>query len=210
MKITTLLFDADGVLQRPVLRWDKALEPILRVDERTQLGQCIADILDAERVALVTSQGFTEALQGVLAKWRCVERMPEVLQALNAIYVYDDVMQVVQSVREAGIRWHIASNQQTLRAQHMSEVLGYKRLFEREFYSCFIGTAKPDSGFFAAVLDALQCRRTEVLFVDDLPDNVDAAKRAGLNATLYSGSSGAITLRNVLAEHGISVDGVNI
>ena len=56
----------------------------------------------------------------------------------------DEVMRIVLSLQHAGVLCHIASNQQASRARHMSEVLNYRTLFTREFYSCALGVAKPD------------------------------------------------------------------
>lgn len=81
---------------------------------------------------------------------------------------------------EPGVPCHIASNQQAGRARHMSEVLDYKNLFTREFYSCALGVAKPDIAFFELVLHSLDLRGANVLFLDDRRENVEAASGLGL------------------------------
>ncbi len=114
----------------------------------------------------------------MLSAWSRPESAPDVIEAMNSIEIYENVMQAVQTYRSAGIRCHIASDRQVLRAWHMSEVLNYKSLFDREFYSCFIGVAKPRAAFFEKVLDALNCDGSEVLFMDDRVENIAAAKKA--------------------------------
>ena len=185
------------------MRWRAAFEPILGSADPARLEPFLQDVIEAESNALCTPSGFDDALTRVLFKWHRTEHLAEVLRVMNAIENYDDVMRVVQRLQLAGVRCHIASNQQAGRARHMSEVLNYRSLFNGEFYSCFLGVAKPDIAFFERVLDALDLRGCEVLFLDDRPGNVEAARRAGLTAALYAGESGGETLHAVLSENGL-------
>lgn len=73
------------------------------------------------------------------------DRFADTARALNSIRLYDDVIEVVRVLRQAGMPRHIASNQQAGCAQHMSERLGYKAL----------GFAKPDVAYFNRVLQAI-------------------------------------------------------
>jgi putative hydrolase of the HAD superfamily len=205
LAIHTVLFDADGVLQRPSVWWRAALVPILGTADPAHLEPFLQDVLEAESSVLCTPSGFDDALKQVLVKWHRTEHLTEVLRALNAIDVYDEVMRVVLSLKHAGVLCHIASNQHAGRARHMSEVLNYRTLFTREFYSCSLGVAKPDIAFFERVLHALDLRGDNVLFLDDRQENVEAARRAGLAAAVYAGESGAETLHAVLSEHGLRV-----
>lgn len=205
MTISTVLFDADGVLQRATVRWDIAFEPILGPADPARLDSFLQDILQAESAALCMRNGFVEALKLVLDKWQRPERLADALHALNAIDIYEDVMQVSLSLQRVGISCHIASNQQASRAHQMSEVLNYKTLFGQEFYSCYLGVAKPDVSFFEKVLHILGVHGDTVLFLDDREENVHAARQAGLVGAVYAGDSGASVLHHILAEYGLRV-----
>lgn len=164
------------------------------------------DILEAETEVLESATGFIERLEAKLTKWNRLDFVSETLNVLHAIEVHPDVLQTVQAIRRSGIRCHIGSNQQALRAKHMSEALNYRSLFDSEFYSCFMGTAKPQIGFFEKVVAQLGCDAGAVLFLDDRSENVEAAKQAGLNATVFFGTDGALSLRRQLAGFGVFVD----
>jgi putative hydrolase of the HAD superfamily len=56
--------------------------------------------------------------------------------------------------------------------------------FRHIFASHQIGLRKPDRAAFDLVCTAMQCKPAEVLFFDDLADNVQAAQAAGLQAVL--------------------------
>jgi len=203
-QIKAILFDADGVLQRPSVWWREALMPILGAIDISEVDAFLRDILETELAYLCVPSGFDAALMETLTRWNRSERFADTAHALNAIRPYDDVIAIVSSLRRAGMPCHIASNQQAGRARHMSEGLGYKTLFVEEFYSCRLGVAKPDVAYFHRVLELLDLPSQCVLFIDDRSDNVDAAKGAGLVAALYNGESGAEVLRAILAEHGVS------
>ena len=85
----------------------------------------------------------------------------------------------------------------------MSEILNYRTHFTQEFYSCSLGVAKPDVAFFEHILYALNLPGNNVLFLDDRPENVEAAIRAGLAAAVYVGESGPVALQKILGEHGL-------
>jgi len=204
--IENILFDADGVLQYPTVHWKPALKSVLELEDETQVEAVLNDILEAETEVLESPTGFMERLEATLAKWSRSTLVSATLNALHAIEVHADVMQTVQALRRAGFRCHVGSNQQALRAKHMSEVLNYRSLFDSEFYSCFLGAAKPRPEFFEKTIAELGCNASAVLFLDDRAENVEAAKRAGLNAKVFFGTDGAVSLQRRLAGFGVLVD----
>jgi glucose-1-phosphatase len=64
-------------------------------------------------------------------------------------------------------------------------------LFDRHFPSHLTGRLKPDREVFTHVAETLGCEPSAILFLDDQPLNVDAARAAGLAAVRVSGVSGA-------------------
>ncbi|MEO8545275.1 MAG: HAD-IA family hydrolase [Betaproteobacteria bacterium] len=203
MAIEHILFDADGVLQYAARHWQPALQSVLQLENESEARAVVEDILEAETAVLDSATGFTARLEAKLAKWDRSEFVAETLDVLHAIEVHHDVMQAVQDIRRSGIQCHIGSNQQALRARHMSETLNYKSLFDSEFYSCFIGAAKPRARFFEHVVAKLGCVASAVLFLDDRPENVVAAEQAGLNAMVFFGTDGALSLRRRLVGFGV-------
>jgi putative hydrolase of the HAD superfamily len=203
--IENILFDADGVLQQATQHWQPAFQAALLLKDEAQARAVLEDVFAAETEVLESDGCFTDRLVKVLTKWERPGLVLEALSVMHAIEVHQDVMQVVQAVRRSGIQCHIASNQQTSRAKHMSEELNYRSLFDTEFYSCFVGAAKPKANYFERVVVKLGCHAGEVLFLDDRDENVEAAKRAGLNAVVCYGADGAAALKRQLASFGVLV-----
>ena len=132
-QIKAILFDADGVLQRPSVWWREALMPILGAVDIAEVDPFLRDILETELAHLCAPSGFDSALMETLSRWNRSERFADTVHALNAIRPYDDVIAVVRLLRHAGMPCHIASNQQAERARHMSEGLGTKHCSSKSF-----------------------------------------------------------------------------
>jgi putative hydrolase of the HAD superfamily len=57
----------------------------------------------------------------------------------------------------------------------------------RRFLSFEIGEAKPAPGIYRHVIRELQTDPSRLLFIDDLPENIEAAREAGMNGLLFTG-----------------------
>jgi putative hydrolase of the HAD superfamily len=57
--------------------------------------------------------------------------------------------------------------------------------FHAVYASHFMGTAKPEPGFWLDILEAEGVRPERAFFVDDFPENVEAARALGIESRLY-------------------------
>lgn len=203
MDMQAILFDADGVIQRPSPRrrgaWQSLLGPECDVDE------FVAAAFAVERLALEGRSDFIGALSGLLVKWRCQGTLQDALAAWTMIEPDSGMTQLVQTLRRNGVKCYLATNQEPRRASYMSGQLGYSGLFDREFYSCRMGVAKPATAYFLAIIGELGLSPTNILFLDDHEINVQSAQEAGLNAAHFFIDSGPVNLMRTLADFGIHV-----
>src|SRR5262245_54328133 len=200
-----VLFDADGVLQSPGAARKEALAHVLGPGRAADVPAFLQDIFVAEKSVLTIHNGFDTALADVLRKWECRGNAEDFLTAWRMIEVRPDLVEVIRALRRSGILCCLATNQESHRAAHMSHALGYRDLFDREFYSCELGTAKPDGAYFLHIVRVLGLQANDVLFLDDLEINVVAAREAGLHAVTFKGEAGALALWQTLAGFGIAV-----
>jgi putative hydrolase of the HAD superfamily len=84
-----------------------------------------------------------------------------------------------------GVRLALLSNAPEPLASAIDES-GWSARFDRRFYSCRLGLAKPDPAVYEAVLDDLGARPQSVLFIDDRAENVLAAAALGLQAVRFT------------------------
>lgn len=207
MSVDIVLFDADGVIQYAPEDWSHAFARCLGRGDPALERQFTEDIFAAETACLCCPAGFDEALHAVLKTWDRVEHKASIHEAMLSIHAHHEVLATVGALRASGTRCFIASNQQARRARFMSLELGYASMFDGEFYSCALGAAKPSERYFELALKALGADPGSALFIDDRPENVEGARRAGLHAFVYDGRSGAAVLESRLREFGLMATG---
>lgn len=201
MTITTLLLDADGVVQRPPSDWRASLADLCGQPGSEE--QFLAEVFAAERPTLNAPVDFAPRLAEVLERWGSPATVDEALAHWERIEPSPAVLSLVGSVRERGVLVGLATNQQQRRARFMTESLGYGEHFDELFFSYRLGHAKPEGAYFEAVLAALGQRPEEVLFVDDHRTNVEAARSVGLAAEVFDLSREVAVLEAHLEAHGL-------
>jgi putative hydrolase of the HAD superfamily len=197
MSPSAVLFDADGVVQRPNRDWWAQLTSLVPSDG----DAFVADLMAAEKPALVGKVDFRDALADVLRRWNSPASVDEALEPWSWFVAEPEVIRLVQSLRSAGIGCHLATNQQAYRRTIMQDERGYGAWFDRTFYSCDLGLAKPDPAYFRAILSALDLPASSVLFIDDNVANVAAASSVGLQAEVYDLSAGVPALIELFQRH---------
>lgn len=194
--VEAVLFDADGVLQWPRPGW---------LEEMTTLGgpTFVLDAFAAERDCLAGGAELAPLLTGLLTASGTGATVEQVLQVWHDIVVDPDALALVGRLRDSGLIVCLATNQQSLRGAHMRDALALDAHFDRAFYSFEVGHAKPSQEYFRHIVDVLGLPAERVVFVDDAPANVLAARLVGLRGVLHRVSDGAAGLAADLAGVGV-------
>lgn len=190
--LRTVLLDADGVLQRhrPGL-----VRGLLRLGGPGFL----VDAMRAEVRCLTDALAFPDALAEAMRKHHVGGRPTALAEGWLAILIDPRRLELVDALRARGVRVALATNQHRFRGLHMRDVLRLDDHFDATYYSFELGVAKPDAAFFTHVLDDLGDAPGSVLYVDDLPGNVRAARSLGIDARLHLWPTGPAGLRRTLA-----------
>ncbi|GAA3133832.1 putative hydrolase of the HAD superfamily [Kribbella aluminosa] len=201
MTSRAVLFDADGVLQRPTFDWWSRLGALVPADG----DAFVSDLMAAERPALVGKADFRDTLADVLRRWNSTASVEEAIEPWSWFAAEPEVVELIQALRAAGVDCHLATNQQAYRRAIMQDERGYGAWFDRTFYSCDLGLAKPDPAYFREILSTIDVPSSEVLFIDDNAANVAGAQSVGLRAELYDLSAGVPALVELLRRHDLPV-----
>lgn len=203
--VTAVLFDADGVLQRPTTDWRATLATFVGPDDSVE--DFVADLMVAERPALVGKADFRDTLAEALARWNSPVSVERALEPWHAFEAVPAVIDLIQGLRGRGVACHLATNQQEYRRTVMQDERGYGAWFDRAFYSCDLGLAKPDPAYFRAILAAIGTPASEVLFIDDNESNIEGARSVGIRAEHYDLVLGVDRLMELLRSYGLPVRG---
>jgi putative hydrolase of the HAD superfamily len=201
MKISTVLLDADGVVQTTAPGWLDALGSLC--GKQASRKAFLQDVFAAERPALIGAESFRPALAEVLERWGSPAGVEEAIRIWQMIEPQEIVLEEARCLRRSGVNVSLATNQQAERAAFMSKSLAYEERFDDLFYSCELGYAKPSEAYFGAALETLEQPPAQVLFVDDNAANVEAAQSVGLHARTYDLRTGREGFRALLAEFGL-------
>ena len=112
--------------------------------------------------------------------------------------------ELLAEVKSAGWPSYALSNMEPENWEKRRHSYGFISWFDGWFISGLEGVAKPDPRFFERALERFGLSPGEAFFIDDKEANVEAARRVGLRATVFTGSA---PLRSQLAALGVPVDG---
>ncbi len=95
----------------------------------------------------------------------------------------------VRRLKERGWRVYLATNQERHRTTYLLEVVGLSDLVDGEFASCSVGHRKPHAPYYEEVTRRLDIAPSRIVFWDDSPTNVVAARQAGWTAHEYDSAA---------------------
>lgn len=133
-------------------------------------------ISDKEFIAhLKSAKGLRWTLEDLIGVWRD-------MFSLNR-----PGFELFSGLKAQGIPVHILSNL----AWHNMEAVrrNWPGMFDHggeNFFSYELGLRKPDERIYRAVLERLGAEPARCFFLDDLPENIEGARAAGMEAHLFS------------------------
>jgi putative hydrolase of the HAD superfamily len=185
-----LVLDLDGVVVTGHAdggRWDKHLARDLNLRPELLQEHFFKPLWKS---VLVGDAGLHETLAHIWPELQCETGPQDFIDYWFAAdsAVDHDVVALVGAWRQRGGKCFLATNQEHCRAAYLWATLGLSTRFDGQLYSADLGAAKPDSRFFARVVERLGVAEpSEIRFLDDALANVEAAAAAGWDARHYRG-----------------------
>ena len=119
--------------------------------------------------------------------------------------LYASVEALISSLA-AECRLALLSNTNVLHWDQINIQTSVFRHFEHVFLSYEIRRCKPEPGAFDIVLERISVAPANILFLDDMEQNIAAARRAGLRAVQVNGSTEVLA---ALSDAGFDTSGVH-
>jgi len=136
---------------------------------------------------VVGQSDLIEEIKPWLTKWKWKGTAEEFLQAwFKAEHRIDErVVDAIKDLKKSGIRCSLATKQEKYRMQYMKKQMGFDDIFA----SADIGYKKPEKEYYEFILDEMNNKHNiypqEIMFFDDAQENVDVAKKLGIDANFY-------------------------
>lgn len=90
------------------------------------------------------------------------------------------------SLQKSGVPIAVLSNMPTDLREYVIDKINWFPRFDHMTFSCDIRCCKPDAAIYEHCLSGLKSLRSETLFLDDRPENVEGARRVGLHSFVYT------------------------
>lgn len=197
--IKTVIFDLGGVLVRTEDR--RKREALAESHDMTyrELSEYVYNRQSAVRATVgeITAGEHWQAVQEDLGLTD--QELEDFKEEFWGGDVLDEVL--VEFIRGLGLHYTTAllSNAWDDLRGVMEEVWEIDEIFNHIFISAEIGLAKPDDAIYQHVIREVGDQPGEMVFIDDFPENVEAARENGLNAILFRSREQALgELREVL------------
>ncbi len=97
-----------------------------------------------------------------------------------------EVLSWVESLQKSGMPTAILSNMPADLQKHIETSCDWLPAFTHKTFSCQVKSVKPEADIYHHCLDGLNSVPEAVLFLDDRPDNIAAARNLGINAVLFT------------------------
>ncbi len=99
---------------------------------------------------------------------------------------------LMDRVHSAGHRLAVLSNMPAPYADHLESAHACFGAFEHRVWSGRIGLAKPEPAIFAHLQNTLDAEPNDIIFLDDVAGNVEAARRCGWQALHFQSAELAL------------------
>jgi putative hydrolase of the HAD superfamily len=187
-ELKKIVFDLGGVL----FRW----QPLQLVQR--ELPRHAVDEAAAQRLVEGIFQGYGgdwgEFDRGTLAASELVRRIAartglqvEEVQAVvdavpDELQPIPETVALLQRLHRAGRRLHYLSNMPHPYADHLEREHAFVGWFESGVFSARVQQIKPEPGIFDLAARRFEADPAQLVFIDDVLGNVQAARRRGWNA----------------------------
>lgn len=203
-EVKALLLDADWVIQRIPPDWVSYIERL--IDPDTDKKSFLIEIFEAEGQCMTGQADFEVELSKVLTRWGSKVHVDEAARIWHKILPDPDILRCIRALRSAGELVCLATNQHDYRYRYMANELGYGQMFDYLFASCKMGVAKPSKLYFVKICQQLDLSASNLLFIDDIAENVESARSCGLFAERFHLVENRGEFENILSKYNFNAE----
>jgi FMN phosphatase YigB (HAD superfamily) len=190
-KIKVILFDIDGVLIRlpnyfseelEKQGYKKAEESLTSFFQGSDNWKCLEGKAISEKIIApyLEKFGWKETAGDYFKKQFQFEKK----------YLDQNIILQIEQLCDQGIKCYLSTDQIENRAEFLLNEMNFCDIFDGYFISCYIGFRKRYDDFWIYVINKLKkelkgIKADEIVFFDDIQNNVDVASKFGIKAILF-------------------------
>lgn len=181
-KQAAVIFDCDGVLNHfggfaAALAERHGITREMTAEFfRDSFNDCLVNKIALEDLLppFLQSWGWRHGVEEFIRFWLETDNSPR-----------PELIDFASELRSSGILVGVATNQEQHRAAYLRKQMRFAELFDRVFVSCELGCRKPDRAYFNAITAELRLPPDAIIFFDDDPKYVAAARECGWDAQIF-------------------------
>lgn len=184
MKYKAIGFDWGGVLNgRPGRYFGESVSDLLGVTHEQYLESYFSHNKKVNR-GEITRNELWELVLNQLGRPDKLNKVMTLSQQASADSLNQDVLDLVDKLREAKYKVGLLSNNTSQKAEDMKR-LGLDKHFDVFHVSALTGLVKPEPEAFTHLAQALDVNINELIFIDDSQKSLSTAKECGYTPILY-------------------------
>jgi putative hydrolase of the HAD superfamily len=159
---------------------------LMTAEQRAPYNEAMKPFVRMYEEGKISTEEFLDALYAI---FDCRFPREQILESFNDIIVEDNP-QIIPFVEQVRSRYRLAvlSNTCECHWDKVEQISSVITLFPDLFTSFELGVMKPDRSIYQHVCTALNVAPQDILFIDDLPENVEGAKSIGMKGIMYRNS----------------------
>ncbi len=184
--ITTIIFDLSEVYLKGLLGIQHCLEPILKINANKIYPKLKGEELVALFHGELTEEEYWKKII-LKNKWK-IDINSLKKAARENFEEIEGVREIIKKLKERRFKLGLLSIHTKEWVDYCEKKFDYHKLFHSILYSFEVGISKPDKKIYELILEKLESKPGECIFIDDNEKNLIPAQELGIKTILFKNS----------------------
>lgn len=180
------VFDMGGVIKEP-FDLEKFYLNLETQVEFKDFKKCYEENIPVAESGNITSSEFLHRILKYSLSTKNIEEANKIYGECTG-NLYDDTMNIIYTIKEKGKKVYLLSNLKQIDFDYLKQKLDIN-IFEKVFLSYRLRCMKNSSKIFQIVINELKINPENIYFFDDKEENINNAKKIGINAYKVNGKN---------------------
>jgi putative hydrolase of the HAD superfamily len=180
--IKVVAFDYGGVLGSESDGWHTSLVAATGL-KKEEIEETLGKYWDKLKIGEVSVSNFWQEISELSKFSPDLKHLEKLYE--RGIHIDDDVLNIAQKVKQKGYEIVVLSNEAPEWMDQKRKKFCLDDIFKKVYCSGYLKMAKPDEEIYKYVLNDLAILSNELLFIDNLSENTEAAEKLGIKTVVF-------------------------